>query len=805
EERERFRREYDSCRLLKKSKNIVKVFDCDEEKAIAPNGKEIGIQYMVMESLPGEVPAGKITDKNGNIDYDKIIDIALDISSAIISMQKKGIQHRDIKPQNMRQREDGTYVLTDFGLVRVRSAKTLSRAGEIKGTVPYMSPEQAKGERDISTKESEEHEPKSGRESVDTTVVKNRDTTQLKKEDDDKIDTSSDIFSTSAWLLEAVNGNTPVWDLRRPFSSRNNYESLQPFGKLEAIIDKSIDLANWPKCHPALARIILKGLSKDKRFRYHGDHASYEFYRDLLAFKEGKKVKAKVQLKRRVKHWFKDHPKLLTAATAAVLGTAGFATYDAVQKRIEARIETPEKVAYSTFDKKLKEAEAMDLGFVGEKLEMQGLLKDSVELCSKFPNDPRFKQVNEKLVAQYKKHLSQPDFRKSLEQRAAYIAGQLQKPKQDRAKDFDDVLEQFAIELCYQKLSAILPGYDASGKKLFDSIVPPAHSFKSKKLDDKPEFYKILDYDLPSSHIPMLIMAYKFTRDPDFLRYAEEADRQTYTKEAVINFDERNMLHVVPARDWAELYRITGNNEYIDKLMLSAKLALDRKTRFGVLHLHEFPKDPQKRKAQIDGEATHLGCPEFGPSLLANHILLDSYRLTGDEKYLEEFKNLTKIFVEGALKGRPAFIDPVTKFVPHHFYLKMDKSGRITMNSFFYPSDYGGLNRVFDSCTEAEYLKALVELARHEPEKLYTDSAARFANTFMKLTPDGICYTTISPILDRPDTKIKIHSGRYFKAPGFQAIFNDALLALHDSRTRANPEREDVFANEIEAYLSMSL
>ena len=63
----------------------------------------------------------------------------------------EGIVHRDLKPENILLREGDQPVLVDFGLVERpgfdEGRETLSWTSEIAGTVPYMSPEQCRGDR----------------------------------------------------------------------------------------------------------------------------------------------------------------------------------------------------------------------------------------------------------------------------------------------------------------------------------------------------------------------------------------------------------------------------------------------------------------------------------------------------------------------------------------------------------------------------------------------------------------------------------------------------------------------------------
>lgn len=100
--------------------------------------------YIAMEYLPGETLDDKIKKK---LNITQILGITRQIASALDFAHKKGIVHRDVKPDNILFREDGTAVLTDFGIARSAKSETkMTATGTVIGTPHYMSPEQAQGQ-----------------------------------------------------------------------------------------------------------------------------------------------------------------------------------------------------------------------------------------------------------------------------------------------------------------------------------------------------------------------------------------------------------------------------------------------------------------------------------------------------------------------------------------------------------------------------------------------------------------------------------------------------------------------------------
>src|SRR5262245_33955569 len=101
--------------------------------------------YLSMEYLPGGDLKHRIAE--GKHGLSLAVNTCLAISAALDVAHRKGFVHRDIKPENILFREDGTPVLTDFGIARAIDAGTsLTLAGMMVGTPNYMSPEQVKGQ-----------------------------------------------------------------------------------------------------------------------------------------------------------------------------------------------------------------------------------------------------------------------------------------------------------------------------------------------------------------------------------------------------------------------------------------------------------------------------------------------------------------------------------------------------------------------------------------------------------------------------------------------------------------------------------
>lgn len=106
-------------------------------------GRAGDYHYIAMEYLGG----GPVLPKDGHArDPAFALRVIREIAGALNYAQEKGFVHRDVKPDNILLRDDGSAVLTDFGIARaLDAAPRMTRTGAVVGTPHYMSPEQARG------------------------------------------------------------------------------------------------------------------------------------------------------------------------------------------------------------------------------------------------------------------------------------------------------------------------------------------------------------------------------------------------------------------------------------------------------------------------------------------------------------------------------------------------------------------------------------------------------------------------------------------------------------------------------------
>jgi len=131
--------------------NICEVYDLGQ--------LDDGSPYLVMEKLVGSTLADRIT-REGGLPFDELVDVVIQVLAGLIAAHDKGIVHRDIKPENIfLARRVGCppiVKILDFGVSKMmpqfhsgEEQLDLTRTGMVMGTPYYMSPEQARGERNL--------------------------------------------------------------------------------------------------------------------------------------------------------------------------------------------------------------------------------------------------------------------------------------------------------------------------------------------------------------------------------------------------------------------------------------------------------------------------------------------------------------------------------------------------------------------------------------------------------------------------------------------------------------------------------
>lgn len=244
-----------------KNEDWVRRFDQEARAASALNHPNIITIYEIgqtgdshfisAEFIEGETLRQHL--KQNTLNLIEILEIAIQVSSALVAAHAAGIIHRDIKPENVMMRPDGYVKVLDFGLAKfteqrpsgasrsdpeaATEAGVNTNPGMVMGTVSYMSPEQARGTH---------------------------------------VDARTDIFSLGIMLYEMVCGRLP-------------FEGTTPNEIIVSIIEKrQRPLSRYsPEIPPELERIVGKSLSKKRDDRY-------QSLKDMLI--DLKRLKRKIEL-----------------------------------------------------------------------------------------------------------------------------------------------------------------------------------------------------------------------------------------------------------------------------------------------------------------------------------------------------------------------------------------------------------------------------------------------------------------------------------------------------------------------------
>ena len=197
--------------------NILTIFEIGESQ---------GTNFIATEFIDGVTLRDYMA--RGRMKPDEVLDVSIQVASALAAAHEAGIVHRDIKPENIMLRRDGYVKVLDFGLAKLTeqrassspNALTLADTGPgiVIGTVTYMSPEQARGLR---------------------------------------VDERTDIFSFGVVLYEMLAGRAP-------------FGGPTPSDVIVAILDREPPpLAHTlPSAPPEMQRVVSKALAKERNDRY---------------------------------------------------------------------------------------------------------------------------------------------------------------------------------------------------------------------------------------------------------------------------------------------------------------------------------------------------------------------------------------------------------------------------------------------------------------------------------------------------------------------------------------------------------
>ncbi|HEV2058002.1 MAG TPA: serine/threonine-protein kinase, partial [Solirubrobacteraceae bacterium] len=121
--------------------------------ALFESGRDENAVYLVSELVEGPTLADLLRD--GALSDRDVLRIGATLCAALAHAHKRGVIHRDVKPSNVicpaADEGRGSAKLTDFGIARMADHDVLTRTGDIIGTLAYMAPEQARGEKITTT------------------------------------------------------------------------------------------------------------------------------------------------------------------------------------------------------------------------------------------------------------------------------------------------------------------------------------------------------------------------------------------------------------------------------------------------------------------------------------------------------------------------------------------------------------------------------------------------------------------------------------------------------------------------------
>lgn len=131
----RFQREANAASKLNHP-NVVDVYDVGEYQ---------NKHYIVMEYVGGKT-LKQLLSQRGALHKEEAVNIMKQLTSAVEHAHQNNIIHRDIKPQNVMVKDDGTVKMMDFGIALAHDAVQLTQSDAVLGSAHYLAPETTRGE-----------------------------------------------------------------------------------------------------------------------------------------------------------------------------------------------------------------------------------------------------------------------------------------------------------------------------------------------------------------------------------------------------------------------------------------------------------------------------------------------------------------------------------------------------------------------------------------------------------------------------------------------------------------------------------
>ena len=226
-----------------------------------------------MEYVEGEDLRQKV--RRGPLPLEEALDIAIQAAEGLEKAHQKGIVHRDIKSANIMVTESGQAKIMDFGLAKLHGGTALTKEGATIGTVAYMSPEQARGE---------------------------------------KVDQRTDIWSLGVVLYEMLTGELPFRG-ERDVSLLYSIVHEPP----RALKDKK------PPVPAELQRVIERALDKDVRIP--ATRRPREMKKDIVRYREALKAEAAGLFNLRSLLKRLRRPAVAVPSAIAVIAVVAFAVW----------------------------------------------------------------------------------------------------------------------------------------------------------------------------------------------------------------------------------------------------------------------------------------------------------------------------------------------------------------------------------------------------------------------------------------------------------------------------------------------